>query len=108
MPFRITCIALDGSQRAGRVQAMSIGRSAAFQSAQTATYLLLERQRRCHRQAKAPSGSSSCEGSGAYLHPRRPKKLRFVTTITQKTAVCDDHHLQKGGKERNSTQATSW
>ena len=56
MPFRITCIALDGSQRAGRVQAMSIGKSAVFQSAQTATYLLLDAKDVATGRRKRPRG----------------------------------------------------
>ena len=40
MPFRIS--GNRGSQRVGRVQSMSIGRSAAFQSAQTVTRLSLD------------------------------------------------------------------
>jgi hypothetical protein len=106
MLFRITC------NRAGRFttdrtrSANVDWKERGFPERADGDLSVARRQRRCHRQAKAPSGSS-CEGSGD-LHPRRPKKQRFVTTITQKTAVCDDHHLQKGGKERMSTKATSF
>ena len=73
--FLIALVALfgtfrdDGSQRAGRVQAMSIGRSAAFQSAQTATCLLLDAKDIATGRRKRPRGLSSCEGSGDIFTP---------------------------------------
>ena len=95
MPFRITCNRA-GLFTAGRTCSGDVDwKGCGFPEREDGDLSVARRQRRCHRQAKAPSGSS-CEGLGAY----RPcsaatKKLRFVTTITQKTADCDDHHLRK-------------
>ena len=85
MPFGITCIALDGSQRAGRVQAMSIGRSAAFQSAQTATCLLLDAKDAATGRRKRPRGLLLARDLGISSPP-----------TTKKTALCDNHHSENG------------
>jgi hypothetical protein len=69
MPFRIS--GNRGSQRAGRVQSMSIGRSAAF--AQTVTRLLLDAKDVASGRRDAPSGSP-CEGTWSISASFNPKK----------------------------------
>ena len=86
MPFRIPQIALDGSQRAGRVQAMSIGRSAAFQSAKRATCLLLAAQDVATGRRKRLRGLLAKDLGHIALVQSRPKK----------TPLCDNHHSENG------------
>ena len=83
MPFRIS--GNRGSQRVGRVQSMSIGRSAAFQSAQTVNLSVARRQRRCHPQVRRSLGVSL----------RRTRSILALFNPDQKTALCDSHHPKK-------------
>ena len=95
MPFRITCNRA-GRFTAGRTCSGDVDwKECGFPEREEGDLSVARRQRRATGRRK-PSGSSG-EGLGAHiaLVQPRPKKLRFVTTITQKTASCDDHHLRK-------------